>query len=107
MNPPSPRLETNAAAALADALATQGISADVHDGYGLALVSVWAGLVVWCHGGRYWWRSAWDARRQRVIYATHPSTDPAPAAHRVALRYAQLRESHPLSTPVAGAQPCL
>ncbi|MED7928446.1 hypothetical protein SMD20_29605 [Nonomuraea sp. LP-02] len=87
MNAPSSRSETEAAA-LADALAAQGIPADVHDGYGLALVSVWAGLVVWCHGGRYWWRSAWDARRQRVIYAWHPSSDPAQAAYRVALRYA-------------------
>lgn len=98
--------ETHAAAALANALAAQGVPADVHDGYGLALVSVWAGLVVWCHDGRYWWRSAWDARRQRVIYAWPPSTEPAQAAHRIALRYAQLRESQPIGTPLAGAHPC-
>jgi hypothetical protein len=106
VNPPLPRPETHAAAVLADALAVHGISTDVHDGYGLALVSVWAELVVWCHGGRYWWRSAWDARRQRVIYAWHSITEPAQAAHRVALRYAQLRESDTLSTPVAGAPTC-
>ncbi|MEV0619803.1 hypothetical protein AB0I81_41245 [Nonomuraea sp. NPDC050404] len=106
MSPSSPRPETHAAAALADALAVQGVSAEVHDGYGVALVSVWAGLVVWCHGGRYWWRSAWDARRQRVIYAWHSSTEPARAAHRIALRYAQLREAHTPSAPTAGGQPC-
>jgi hypothetical protein len=102
----SPQPETHAAAALAKALSVQGVPADVHDGYGVALVPVWVGLIVWCHGGRYWWRSAWDARRQRVIYASHPSTEPARAAHRVALRYAQLREAHAFSPPVAGAQPC-
>ncbi len=106
MNTPSFRPETCAAEALADALAARGISADVHDGYGLALVSVWVGLVVWCHDGRYWWRSAWDARRQRVIYAWHPYTEPAGAAHRIALRYARLRESQPLCAPIAGVPPC-
>ncbi|WP_143043882.1 hypothetical protein [Nonomuraea jiangxiensis] len=106
MSPSSSRPETHAAEALADALAARGVSADVHDGYGLALVSVWAGLVVWCHGGRYWWRSGWDARRYRVIYAWHPATEPARAAHRVARRYAQLRESHTLAAPVTGAPPC-
>lgn len=30
----------------------------------------------------------------------------AQAAHRVALRYAQLRKTQTLSTPVAGAPPC-
>ncbi|WP_103955519.1 hypothetical protein [Nonomuraea solani] len=78
----------------------------MHDGYGLALVSVWAGLVVWCHGGRYWWRAAWDARRQRVIYAWHPFTEPARAADRIARRYAQLRKAHSSSTTVTGAPPC-
>lgn len=104
MSPPSSRSETHAAAALADALAAQGISADVHVGYGLALVSVWVGLVVWCHGGRYWWRAGWDEKRQRVVYAWHPSIEPARAAHRIALRYAQLRVSHPPSTLIVEAQ---
>ncbi|GAA2215642.1 hypothetical protein GCM10009850_111100 [Nonomuraea monospora] len=108
MQPPTRPLtaEEHAAAALANALASQNVSVDVHDGYGLALVSVWVGLVVWCHGGRYWWRSAWDARRQRVIYAWHPFIDPARAADRIALRYAQLRKAHPFPTQVTGAPPC-
>jgi hypothetical protein len=35
------------------ALAEDGVSADVHAGFGLALVSVWVGLVVWCDGEFY------------------------------------------------------
>jgi hypothetical protein len=104
---PSPsRLGTQAAVALVEALAAQGVSADVHVGQDPALVYVWTGMVVWCHGGRYWWRSSWDARRQRLIYASHPSTEPARAAQRVALRHARLQEAHASSTSVAGAQPC-
>ncbi|MEV0623127.1 hypothetical protein AB0I81_58105 [Nonomuraea sp. NPDC050404] len=68
-----------------------GIDAEVHDGYGLALVSVWVGLVVWCDGGRFWWRTGWNADRHRVIYAWHPADDPFRAAHRIAMRYAELR----------------
>ncbi|MFI7462814.1 hypothetical protein [Nonomuraea sp. NPDC049646] len=68
-----------------------GISADVHTGYGLALVSVWVGLVVWCDGQRFWWRTGWNADRHRVIYAWHPATDPRGAARRIAMRYAELR----------------
>lgn len=82
-----------------------GIASDVHVGYGLALLSVWVGLVVWCHGGRYWWRSGWDARRRRVIYAWHPAIEPARAAHRVARCHEQARSSHPHSALIAEAQP--
>ncbi|MCF6469700.1 hypothetical protein FAF44_15070 [Nonomuraea sp. MG754425] len=83
-----------------------GIHADVHEGYGLALVSVWVGLVVWCDGERYWWRVGWDARRKRVLYARHPAIEPSQAARRIAFHCAQLREPHALSTPIAGAPPC-
>ncbi|MBN6058124.1 hypothetical protein JYK22_39750, partial [Nonomuraea sp. RK-328] len=83
---------------LRDALqADHGISADTHDGYDLALVSVWVGLVVWCDGVWFWWRAGWDDRRKRVVYARHPATEPARAARRVAFRYADLRRHHPLS----------
>ncbi|MEV6862719.1 hypothetical protein AB0M44_17190 [Streptosporangium subroseum] len=84
-------------------LEQQGITADVHDGYGLALVSVWVGLVVWCKDDRYWWRTGWDAQRQRFTYAWHPATDPIRAARRVAFRYAELRKIHPPSELMAGA----
>lgn len=76
---------------LQEALRRDGIQTDVHDGYGLALVSVWVGLVVWCDGGRFWWRTGWNADRRRVIYAWHPATDPFRAARRIAMRYAEVR----------------
>ncbi|MER5647123.1 hypothetical protein [Streptosporangium sp. NPDC002524] len=79
-----------------------GIKADVHDGYGLALVSVWVGLVVWCKDDRYWWRTGWDARRHRPVYAWHPAAEPVQAARRVAFRYVELREVHPRPEPTAG-----
>jgi hypothetical protein len=76
---------------LQESLRRDGINADVHDGYGLALVSVWVGLVVWCDGWRYWWRTGWNVDRRRVIYAWHPATDPLRAARRIEMRYAELR----------------
>ncbi|MFI7223494.1 hypothetical protein ACIBO5_09725 [Nonomuraea angiospora] len=78
---------------LRKALKQYGIAADVHDGYGLALVSVWVGLVVWCKDDRYWWRTGWDQHRRRFTYAWHPAIDPARAARRVAFRYAHLRKT--------------
>jgi hypothetical protein len=86
---------------LRQALAQEGIAADVHDGYGLALVSVWVGLVVWCDGYRFWWRTAWDPERKRAVYAWHAAIEPVRAARRVAFRYADLRAGHPLSQTVS------
>lgn len=83
-----------------------GIPSDVHEGYGLALVSVWVGLVVWCDCERFWWRTGWDASRKRAIYAWHSILEPDRAARRVAFRYAEMRASHPHSTLIVGAQPC-
>lgn len=77
-------------------LAEHGIPADTHDGYDLALVSVWVGLVVWCDGEWFWWRAGWDEERKRVVYARHPATEPSRAARRVAFRYADLRRQHSL-----------
>lgn len=88
MSPIGPRVT---AETLSKALAAHGVTADVHDGYGLALVSVWVGLVVWCDGHRYWWRTGWNTERRRVIYAWHPAGDPDRAARRVLLRYSDLR----------------
>ncbi|MEV6034620.1 hypothetical protein AB0L65_25925 [Nonomuraea sp. NPDC052116] len=75
MKPPNRYLSPQKLAAdeLAEALGALGIPTDVHDGYGLTLVSVWIGLVVWCDGELFWWRSGWDERRKRVIYARHPA----------------------------------
>lgn len=84
----------DAAEELRVALDRHEIPADVHAGHGLALVSVWVGLVVWCDGERFWWRTGWDDRRQRFTYAWHPAVDPARAARRVAFRYGDLRRKH-------------
>ncbi|WP_436757761.1 hypothetical protein [Streptosporangium sp. V21-05] len=94
----------DAAEELRTELGRLGIKADVHDGYGLALVSVWVGLVVWCKDDRYWWRTGWDARRHRPVYAWHPAMDAVRAARRIAFRYAELREIHPPSELAAGAR---
>ncbi|MEU4541217.1 hypothetical protein AB0G15_40930 [Streptosporangium sp. NPDC023825] len=83
-------------------LERQGIAADIHDGYGLALVSAWVGLVTWCRDDRYWWRTGWDARRHRPVYAWHPAVDAVQAARRMAFRYAELRDVHPSSELMAG-----
>jgi hypothetical protein len=74
-----------------------GIAADVIDGYGLAVVSVWTGLAVWSDGCRFWWRTGgWDARRGRAVYAWHSAMEPGRAARRVAFRYAELVRTHPM-----------
>ncbi|WP_326826033.1 hypothetical protein [Streptosporangium sp. NBC_01756] len=80
-----------------------GIVADTHHGDRVALLSVWVDLVVWCDGHTYWWRVSWNAARQRATYARHPATEPGRAARRIAFRYAELRETHPLSEPTAEA----
>ncbi|GAA3447789.1 hypothetical protein [Planomonospora venezuelensis] len=91
-----------AAEELQTELERQGIAADVHDGYGLALVSVWVDLVVWSDGECYWWRTGWNTERRRTIYAWHPATDPVRAARRVARRYEDLRGTQPLPEWLAG-----
>lgn len=76
------------------------IKTDVHDGYGLAVVSVWVGLLVWTDGSMFWWRTGWDAGRKRALYAFHPVTEPERAAHRAAFQYSILRGFPP---PARGA----
>ncbi|GAA3424609.1 hypothetical protein GCM10018953_17920 [Streptosporangium nondiastaticum] len=85
----------DAAEALRTALAEHEITADVHDGYGLAVVSVWVDLLVWCDGRRFWWRTDWNARQHRPVYAWHSALEPVQAARRVARRYADLRHERP------------
>ncbi|MFI6452471.1 hypothetical protein ACIBF6_13010 [Streptosporangium amethystogenes] len=85
-----------AAEELREALVQYEIAADVHDGYGLALVSVSVDLIVWCRGDQFWWRTGWNPRQRRPVYARHPLVEPDRAAHRIALRYAELRQIHPL-----------
>lgn len=94
-----------AAERLQAALKDHDVTAEVHDGYGLALVSVWVGLVVWCDGLWFWWRVGWNERSKSVMYARHPATDPARAARRVAFRYADLRGRRARPEVTSGAVP--
>ncbi|MFD8564293.1 hypothetical protein ACWDOR_30720 [Streptosporangium canum] len=88
----------HAACLLRDELVRHGVEGDVHDGYGLALVSVWADLVVWTDGMVYrWWTGRLSPRTRRRLYAVYGLDNPAAVARVVALRYAELRESHPRS----------
>ncbi|MEU9831673.1 hypothetical protein AB0D67_09020 [Streptosporangium sp. NPDC048047] len=68
-----------------------GVVADVHDGYGLALVSVRDGLVVWCNGERFWWQAGWDERGGRPAYASRPVSGAEEVARLVVARCAELR----------------
>ncbi|MFG1755233.1 hypothetical protein [Streptosporangium sandarakinum] len=95
----------DAAEALRTALAEHEITADVHDGYGLAVVSVWVDLLVWCDGRRFWWRTEWNARQRRPVYAWHSALEPVQAAQRVARRYADLRRKHPARPEEGSACP--
>lgn len=81
-----------AAERLRDALAVHRIAVDVHDGYGLALVSVCFGLVVWCNGDWFWWCAGWDSRRRRFVYGSQQVGEVERAARRVAAQYVRLCE---------------
>lgn len=88
-------------------LERRGITADVNEGDGLALVSVWVHLVVWCESGpdgwRYrWWTGRTSQQSRRWVWTSCPSTAVETAGRRVAERYAEVRRSHPLSAVVAG-----
>jgi hypothetical protein len=87
-----------AAHRLREELHRHGIAADVHDGFGRALVSVWVDLVVWCHPtAYYWWSGRISPQTRQRTYCYSPTNDPVTTARRVAARYAQLRNEHPLS----------
>ncbi|GAA3421295.1 hypothetical protein [Streptosporangium vulgare] len=83
----------DAAERLREALAGHEIIADVHDGYGLALVSVGVGLVVWSNGERFWWHTGWNAERRRAVYASQEAAEPGRAARRIAFHHARLCET--------------
>ncbi|WP_440070390.1 hypothetical protein [Streptosporangium sp. OZ121] len=98
------RSPARAAESLKAELEHCGIDADVNDGYGLAVVSVWTGLTVWSDGLIFWWRTGnWDARRGQAVYAWHAAEDLERVARRVALRYADLQKTHPVPAARAGA----
>ncbi|MGW2158730.1 hypothetical protein [Nonomuraea sp. NPDC001699] len=81
-----------------------GIQTDSHIGYGLALVWVWDGLVIWCDGEWCRWRADWDGWRTRVLHARHPAIESSRAARRIAFRYAELRRSQERSALTVGAR---
>ncbi|WP_433256446.1 hypothetical protein ACQPYK_17465 [Streptosporangium sp. CA-135522] len=94
----------HAACLLRDELARHGVQGDVHDGYGLALVSVWADLVIWTDGMVYrWWTGRLSPRTRRRLYAVYGLDNPAAVARVVAQRYTELKESHPRSGLIAEA----
>jgi hypothetical protein len=96
----------HAARRLQNALHDLGINGDVHQGHGLALVSVWADLVVWCDGtSYYWWSGRTSPRTGRRTYSYSPADDPVTTARRIAHRYAHLRRTHPLSVAMGQALP--
>ncbi|WP_326821988.1 hypothetical protein [Streptosporangium sp. NBC_01756] len=94
----------HAACLLRDELERHGVEGDVHDGYGLALVSVWADLVIWTDGMVYrWWNGCLAPRTRQRLYAVYGMDNPAAVARAVMLRYTELRENHPRSGLIAEA----
>ncbi|GAA3000079.1 hypothetical protein [Streptosporangium longisporum] len=94
-----------AARRLRDELSALNIASDVHDGYGLALVSVWFGLVVWTDGRVFrWWAGEQTGQARYQRYAFCPASDPVTAARRVADRCLELRKRGPV--PVPGPSGC-
>jgi hypothetical protein len=71
------------------------IPSDLHDGQGLALLSICVGLIVWCDGTRFWWRTGWNEEHRRFVYAWQSSLEPDIAARRVSRLYVQVRREGP------------
>ncbi|GLW25307.1 hypothetical protein Mame01_53490 [Microbispora amethystogenes] len=83
-----------------------GITADVHKGDGVALLSVRLHLVVWCEPGPDGWRYRWWTGRVsqhagRWVYTGCQALAVKTAAQRIAMRYAELRRE-PSSSSLAG-----
>ncbi|MGW0590301.1 hypothetical protein [Streptosporangium sp. NPDC002607] len=79
-----------------------GVSADVHEGHGVALVSVWTDLLVWTDGRAYrWWTGKTSAKTGRRLYWVHGVDSPITIAHSVAQRYEELRKASHQSKGVA------
>ncbi|MEV7013926.1 hypothetical protein [Streptosporangium sp. NPDC051022] len=88
-----------AAGRLREALTRQRIASHVTTGYGLALVSLWYGLLVWTNGDRFWWCDGWNDQLRQPRHASHRASEPDQAARRIARRYAQLHTLHSRPVP--------
>ncbi|GAA1506460.1 hypothetical protein GCM10009677_43700 [Sphaerisporangium rubeum] len=88
-----------AAYRLRHALESHGIAADVNEGDGIALVSVWHDLLVWCGPCFLWWAGEVSPTNGRNVYRYSPANDPVTAARRIAARYDQLRRITPADVP--------
>ncbi|MEV7013644.1 hypothetical protein [Streptosporangium sp. NPDC051022] len=73
-------------------LALRGINADVMGDHSLALVSVWAGLTVWCNGLFFWWHVDWNPTTRRARYTGHPVPEFERVVEQVTRRYTDLRQ---------------
>lgn len=85
-----------------------GIAAEVRVGDGVALLLVWADLVVWCEQGsdgwRYrWWTGRLADRTGLYVYTRCPVRAVKTAARRIAERFAELRHLPSPGAVAAGA----
>ncbi|WP_093890375.1 hypothetical protein [Streptosporangium canum] len=98
----APRAACAAAERLRTELAALGVRADVHAGYGVALVSVWRELLVWTDGTVYrWWTGHLSPKTRRRLYTAYGVDNPAAAARCVAHRREELQQAHTSSEPIA------
>ncbi|WP_433372635.1 hypothetical protein [Streptosporangium sp. CA-115845] len=103
----SPRFDAPSAAYVAAErlrveLAALGVHADVHHGYGMALVSVWRELLVWTDGTVYrWWTGQLSWKTGQRLYTVGDPDDPTVAARCVARRREELRQTYPLPELIA------
>lgn len=69
-----------------------GVTSDMNDGYRLAVVSVYRGLIVWTNGIHYWWYVTQP--NGQYMRCWHLTSDPYNAAKRIVRRYNDLRRRH-------------
>ncbi|MFI6291961.1 hypothetical protein ACIBEJ_10285 [Nonomuraea sp. NPDC050790] len=77
---------------LVHALDVHGLPATVHEGYGIALVSIQLRLLIWVECGSYGWHFRWwtgevSRRTGHWIWALCPAAAASTAARRIVQRY--------------------
>ncbi|GGK77871.1 hypothetical protein Ppa06_41930 [Planomonospora parontospora subsp. parontospora] len=78
-----------------------GVAADIHEGEGIALVSVWVDRVVWTDGRWYrWWTGQTSAKTGRRLYRVYGIDNPVTAARAVAIRRVELQKARPSAEPI-------